>query len=72
MDRQDILIRLLKEGHISKDEFKMLYEQLPVMTSGYLRTDNEIPFLHLYDPKSAPFYSTEPIINTNGTKITFN
>jgi hypothetical protein len=29
MEKQDILIRLLKDGHISESEFKLLYEYVP-------------------------------------------
>ena len=31
MDKKEILIRLLKDGHISNDEFKLLYDENKVI-----------------------------------------
>lgn len=77
MDRQDILIRLLKEGHISSDEFKMLYEPLPIITSGYSQTTDFVLYPHgicppepYHYPNTTPIYGV-PFYTSDGS-TTFN
>lgn len=35
INKQDVLIRLLKDGHISDEEFKALYETIDIVRNGF-------------------------------------
>ncbi len=75
MDRQDILIRLLKEGHITEEEFKLLYEPIDVARNGFWQPVETYPsvtkptFKHQWVPEWSPICVS---YNTTGTTITTN
>ena len=59
MNKQDILIRLLKEGHISEYEFKVLYESTIKEEQKHPHTTlkpqyKEPDILLLYNPTQMP------------------
>lgn len=60
MNKQDILIRLLKNGHITDEEFKLLYQDVPEYITPPLPTTN--PWFGVYDPLTnqpiGPTYTT--------------
>lgn len=47
LNKADILIRLLKDGHISNDEFKLLYPENQIVN---------VPWSQIEDPTEDPLY----------------
>lgn len=64
MTKEDILIRLLKAGHISDDEFKLLYgDPIPIHNWDWIpKPDHPLIWHGINDPSTGepigPTYST--------------
>lgn len=66
MDKESILIRLLKEGSISEEEFKLLYPKENVISIPWNKTEDILnpepleyfpyDFIHLVNPNWLPTY----------------
>lgn len=62
MNKQDILIRLLKEEHITNEEFKLLYEDVKQEQWFPIRYPNNPPpfgpYWGIQDPTTGDFIGT--------------
>lgn len=67
MDKRDILIRLLKEGHINEEEFKMLYDEpKEIIVKEREVVHDPLPAMEPWRPTPPfnPWFGTPPLFGT--------
>ena len=65
MNKKDILIRLLKQGHVNEEEFKLLYEEPEqVVVKEFIPYKENIPEWPFQIVPNLPMYPIAPWLPT--------